>query len=77
MPGIVAIVASLVFTLIFIYFVNYFMVGPIIKITDRVKMFISNNMPFKVDIETKDEIYDLESSIRKMSEYITSKENSQ
>lgn len=77
MPGIVAILASLIFTMIFIYFVNYYMVGPIIKITERVKMFISNNMPFKVDIETKDEIYDLENSIRKMSEYITSKDNPQ
>lgn len=77
MPGIVAILASLAFTFIFIYFVNYYMVGPIIKITDRVKMFITNNMPFKVDVETKDEIYDLENSIRKMSEYITSKEETQ
>jgi methyl-accepting chemotaxis protein len=77
MPGIVAIVASLVFTGILIYFVNYYMVAPIINITDKVKMFIQNNLPFKIEIETKDEIFELANSIRKMSEYITSRENSQ
>ena len=76
MPGIVAIVASLVFTAIFIYFVNYFMVGPIIKMTERVKMFIQNDLPYKVEIESNDEISELSNSIRKMSEYITSTENS-
>ncbi len=76
MPGIVAILTSLVFTFIFIYFVNYYVVEPIIKITDRIKMFIKSDMPFKVDIESKDEINELETSIRKMSEYITSRENS-
>lgn len=64
MPGIVAIMSALVFTLIFNYFVNYYAVSPIVRITDRVKKFIANGLPFDVNIETKDEFFDLAVAIK-------------
>lgn len=64
MPGIVSIISALVFTLIFNYFINYYAVSPIVKITDRIKKFIDNNLPFDVEIETKDEFFDLASAIK-------------
>jgi methyl-accepting chemotaxis protein len=66
MPGIVTIISALVFTLIFNYFVNYYMVSPIVKITDSLKKFNDNNSPFDVHIETSDEFSDLVSEINSL-----------
>lgn len=64
MPGIVAIIASLVFTLLFIYFVNRYLVSPIIAITKAIQHFLQTGEVFQVDIETDDELQDLASAIR-------------
>jgi HAMP domain-containing protein len=66
MPGIVAILSALVFTLIFNYFINYYMVSPIIRITKGIQRFIETRAPFSIDIETKDELFYLASSIRQL-----------
>ena len=64
MPGIVAIISALVFSLVFNYFVNYYAVSPIVKITDRIKLFLEKKVSFKVEIETKDEFAELASAIK-------------
>jgi len=74
MPGLIAIIAALLFTLIFNYFVNYYMVSPIIRITDRVKRFISNKTPYDVTIESHDEIFHLSESINQLCEFVRSRE---
>ncbi len=63
MPGIVAMVAALLFTFIFTYLVNYYMVSPIIRITDRINKFKEKRLPYNVKIETRDEILDLSEAI--------------
>jgi len=66
MPGIVAIVSALVFTLVFNYFVNYYLVSPIINLTKGIRKFLETSEPFKVKIETKDELRDLASALQKL-----------
>jgi hypothetical protein len=68
MPGVVAMLSALGFTFMFTYFVNYYMVSPIIKITERIERFISRKTPFDVKIETKDELYDLTQAIEHLCE---------
>ena len=63
MPGIIAVLSALVFTLIFNYLVNYYFVSPIIRITDRIKKFEERRIPFDVKIETTDEIFHLANAI--------------
>lgn len=63
MPGIVAIIAALVFTFLFNFIVNYYFVSPVIKITEGIKRFLDRKAPFNVRVETRDEIYDLAESI--------------
>ncbi|MEJ2053852.1 MAG: MCP four helix bundle domain-containing protein [Calditrichaceae bacterium] len=75
MPGLIAIIAAILFTLIFNYFVNYYMVSPIIKITDRVKRFIINKTPYDLNIETHDEIANLSESISQLCEFVKSQES--
>jgi HAMP domain-containing protein len=66
MPGIVAILSALIFTVIFNYLINYYMVSPIIKITEGIQKFIKGREPFDVKVETQDELYHLVSAIQEL-----------
>lgn len=76
MPGLIAILAALVFTFIFNYFVHYFMVSPIIRITERIEKFISSKKPYDVKIESHDELAKLSESISHLCEFVQSKDRS-
>jgi methyl-accepting chemotaxis protein len=73
MPGIITVIAALIFTLIFNYLVNYFMISPIVTMTRNIKQFIEKRKPFEFDIETHDEISDLARSIQDLSAIIQSR----
>jgi len=63
MPGIIAMLSALLFTFIFTYLVNFFIISPIIKITDRINKFKDKRTPFDIRIETHDEISELADAI--------------
>jgi methyl-accepting chemotaxis protein len=63
MPGIVAILSALIFSALFSFFVNHYVINPIVRITKNIKGVVDRNLPFNVEIETKDELLDLASSI--------------
>lgn len=63
-PGVVAIVSALVFTIMFNYFINRYMVSPIIHMTKSVQGFLKNNEPFRLGVETKDELQRLAEAIQ-------------
>ncbi len=67
MPGIVAILSALIFTVIFNYIINYYMVSPIIALAEGIDKFLKYRMPFEVNIESKDELRHLANSIRELS----------
>ena len=48
MPWIIAVAASLVFVLIFNYFVNFYVVSPLVRLRDGVNRFIERRIPFAV-----------------------------
>ncbi len=68
-PGLIVIVTSIIFTLVFIYLVNYFFVSPIIRLTRAINDYVKFKKPFDVPIETKDEIYTLRESIASLINY--------
>lgn len=63
MPGIVAILTALVFTVIFNFFVNLYVVNPILSIIKAIKNFLKSGEPVKLSIETSDELHELAASI--------------
>ena len=63
MPGIVAILTALVFTIIFNFFVNLYVVNPILSIIKAIKNFLQSGEPIKLSIETSDELHELAASI--------------
>jgi len=64
MPGLVAVLSALAFTLVFNYFVNRYVVSPIIKITKGIRRFVETGKAENIEVETKDELADLVSSIQ-------------
>jgi methyl-accepting chemotaxis protein len=69
MPGLIAIIAAILFTLIFNYFVNFFFVNPIIHITERIEQFILKGTPYLIETATHDEIEQLSESIEHLCNY--------
>lgn len=63
MPTIVAIISAVIFTLIFNYFINVYFVSPIVKITKGLENSAKFYTPFNVEIDTKDELFDLKQAI--------------
>jgi HAMP domain-containing protein len=63
-PGVVAILAALVFTLIFNYLVSYYLVSPIIRITEGIQRVLQTNEPFQIKVETNDEMQRLATSLQ-------------
>jgi HAMP domain-containing protein len=63
MPGVVAILAALIFSLVFNYFIHIYVVNPIISITRGIQRFLETREPFQVQVETRDEIARLASSL--------------
>jgi len=69
MPGIVAIGAGIVFTLIFNIFINYYLVSPIKRLVRSIRNYKRGTV-FGADIETNDELKELENSIRDLTSKI-------
>lgn len=72
MPGIVAIISAVIFTILFNFFVNQYIVTPVIEITRRIKKFLRDHIPFDYHISTKDEIANLIDEINILCSHVDS-----
>lgn len=66
MPGLIAIGVGIIFIALFNYFVNLYFIQPIVRISQGVENFVKHSIPFKVKVDTQDEIGQLKSSIDKL-----------
>ncbi|MDC1105591.1 hypothetical protein OAT16_02735 [Prolixibacteraceae bacterium] len=66
-PGIVVVVALLMFIAIFTYLVNHFFVNPLLRIKDRATDSLKYGRPFDVNIQTNDELKSLADVIKKLT----------
>jgi methyl-accepting chemotaxis protein len=67
MPGIIAILASLVFTLLFSYFVFLYFISPINKINKAVRNFKKTGGAINIKVNSNDEIGELADSVNYLS----------
>lgn len=65
-PGTVATIAALVFSILFSYLVNRFMVGPLTKITEAADDFCNTGRPFDIEVDTDDEIGTLAQAVSRI-----------
>jgi methyl-accepting chemotaxis protein len=66
MPGTVAVISALIFSFLFTYFVNLYMVNPIRRMIRGIEDFLKRDKEFDVSVETNDEISHLSSAIRSL-----------
>jgi len=66
MPGIVAIISSLIFLVLFIFFLNKYFVSPMERLINELKNFNIHSNSFNADITTKDELKELENEIQNL-----------
>jgi hypothetical protein len=62
-PGIVAIIASIIFSIMWLYFLNKFFIAPIIHINRGIKSNMQYGKPYNVQVNTNDELEELNKSI--------------
>jgi methyl-accepting chemotaxis protein len=77
MPGIIAILAALIFTVLFTFLIHYYVVSPIIRMTKGIQHFMETGDLPDVQIETHDELFDLVSSIQRLVGHVRTAEASQ
>lgn len=73
MPGIIAIIAALAFTIMFSYFVHMYFISPIIKIVAAVKQNKKSGTPINIKVHSKDEMAELADSVNYLSLQIKNK----
>lgn len=73
MPGIVAIVAALVFLVMFNFLISKYYVKPIDNLIHAVKYYTSQSQQFDAGITSKDEFKDLEKEIKNLIDKIKQK----
>lgn len=66
MPGLIAIFVGIVFVFLFNYFVNIFFITPIVRITQGVENYVKHSIPFRVKVDSKDELERLKNSVEKL-----------
>ena len=63
MPGVVAMLAAIIYLVLFNFFINHYLLSPVVKITKGVRNLLEQKQPFEVEIETDDEVSELASTI--------------
>lgn len=67
MPGIIAIITALVFGTMFNFFINYYVVNPLLRINKALRAYLQDARPFQVEIETNDELKELSELLNTLS----------
>ena len=75
MPGFIALLIGILIVVVFFYFINLYYISPVLKITDALKNYLNSKIPFKVNVEGRDEMFRLKESIEKLIDQQKSKRN--
>ncbi|MCB0260891.1 MAG: hypothetical protein KDH97_10145 [Calditrichaeota bacterium] len=67
MPGIIAITAALVFGSLFNFFINYYVVNPLLRINRALREYLQEGQPLDIEIETNDELKELSNLLNALS----------
>ncbi len=75
MPGVIAILSALVFTILFNYFVNIYIVNPILSLIKSINNFLNRGEPVSVKVESNDELADLAASVTNLAAMVKMSED--
>lgn len=65
-PGIITLFIAILMVLMFAFLIDLYYTQPIIKTGKGLKRYLNNNIPFKVEMEGRDEIFELKEDIESL-----------
>lgn len=63
MPGLVSVLLGMVMVLLFNYFLNYYLIDPLLRITGGIKAWRNYGRPYSVKLENDDELEELNTAV--------------
>lgn len=66
LPGLIIIISSIAFAIIFNYMINYYLTKPIVRITKGINDYIKYKRTFEITLDTKDEVNELKESVKNL-----------
>lgn len=66
LPGLLIIVSSIAFSIIFNYMINHYLINPVVRITRGIDNFLKYRRPFNVPLEVQDEVFALREAVRSL-----------
>jgi HAMP domain-containing protein len=73
-PLIVAVTVGLFLIILFNYFINFYFIGPVLKIIAGIKNYSENRQAYNVKIDTRDEINELNKEVKQLISHTKQKE---
>ena len=68
MPGIVAVGVGIVLVILFNYFINVFLITPVLQISKGIKNYREFRKSYTVSLDNDDELDDMSSEVRSIIE---------
>lgn len=75
MPGIIALAIGIIIIVIFFYFMDIYYIRPVLKITTGLRNYLQSHIPFKINIEGRDEVSKLKEHIETLIDQLKSKKS--
>ena len=68
MPGVVAVMAGLVLVLLFNYFINFYFVNPLLRISEAISDYLNRKKSYTLIVDTDDELQELNENVKELVE---------
>ena len=68
MPGVVAVMAGLVLVLLFNYFINFYFVNPLLRISEGISDYLKRKKSYTLIVDTDDELNVLNENVKELME---------
>lgn len=65
-PGILALAVGIIILLMFLFFIDIYLLSPVVSIQKSLKNYITTKIPFNVKMEGKDEVFELKEDIEEL-----------
>lgn len=66
MPGVVSVAAGIILVLLFNYFINYYLISPIMLISKGLRSYLEMRKNYNVKFENDDELQDLNRNVKEL-----------
>ena len=63
MPGVVSVLVGLIMVLLFNYFLNYYLINPLLKVTGGIKGYRYHGRSYDVTLDNDDELEELNEAV--------------